>query len=222
MYVDLHIHSWYSDGTHSLVEIIGKARSKNITIISICDHELTDVYAEIENAVGIDDITIIPGVEITADMDGVSYHILAYAFDIHNKPLQNLLKHNRSIYVDMGKKLIANMITDFPNLSIEEYQQYRRNCRNGGWDSIAYLTSKGIVRNWENYVKLVAKYTSSAVNKYFSAKEVIDIIHGAGGYAVLAHLCHHVEPDLSEYEKKAMQFYDVGIDGFECYYPEMS
>jgi len=222
MYADLHIHSWYSDGTLSLTEIIDKAKSQNITTISICDHELIDVYTEIENTDGIDGIKIIPGVEITANMDGTSYHILAYAFDMHNEPLQDLLKYNRSIYVDMGNNLITNMMKDYLSLSIEEYNLYKRDRKNGGWDSIDYLRSKGLVRDWESYVKLATKYNSPTKSEHLLVKDVINIIHGAGGYAVLAHLCHHVKTDIIEYEKKAIQFYDVGIDGFECYYPTIA
>jgi len=221
MYADLHIHSWYSDGTLSLTEIIDKAKSQNITTISICDHELIDVYTEIENTDGINGIKIIPGVEITANMDGTSYHILAYAFDMHNEPLQVLLKYNRSIYVDMGNNLIANMMKDYPSLLIEEYSLYKRNRKNGGWDSIDYLRSKGLVCDWESYVDLATKYASPLKSEFLSVQEVINIIHGAGGYAILAHLCHHTESDFSDCENKAIQFYTVGIDGFECYYPEM-
>ena len=37
-YADLHIHSYYSDGTQSPQEIIDIALSKNINIIAITDH----------------------------------------------------------------------------------------------------------------------------------------------------------------------------------------
>ncbi|MCL2364400.1 MAG: PHP domain-containing protein [Defluviitaleaceae bacterium] len=219
MYVDLHIHSQHSDGTYSMAEIIDKAKSQNITTLSICDHECIDVYAEIKNIGPMDGITIIPGVEITADLDGTSYHILAYAFDLRHEPLQDLLRHNRSIYADMGNKLIANMAKDYPNLSTEEFQSYQRNRKNGGWESIDYLRSKGFIHDWESYIGLAAKYASPSNHAFFSAQEVINTVHEANGYAVLAHLCHHVKLDFIEYEKKAMQFYDMGIDGFECYYP---
>jgi len=117
--------------------------------VSFWCHAIIDVYTEIENTDGIDDIKIIPGVEITANMDGVSYHLLAYAFDMHNKPLRDLLKHNKNIYADMGNSLIANMVKDYHCLSVEEYQLYRRNRKNGGWDSIDYLRRKGLVRDWK-------------------------------------------------------------------------
>jgi len=219
MYTDLHIHSWYSDGAHSPVEIIQKARNQNITTISICDHNNFDVYTEIEMLDGIDDMKIIPGVEIPTDMNGVEYHILAYLFDMDNKPLNDLLKQNRNIYVDMGNSLIANATKDYPSLSMEEYLSYKRNLKYGGWDSIDYLRSKGLVTDWESYIELAGKYTSPPMNDFPSPKEVIDIVHVAGGHAVLAHLCHHVKPDLADYEEKATLFYDMGIDGFECYYP---
>ena len=39
-YADLHIHSKYSDGSHSPEEIVRIARAANVSLISVCDHTL--------------------------------------------------------------------------------------------------------------------------------------------------------------------------------------
>ena len=39
MLVDLHTHSYYSDGTMSPREIIEEAKRKNIEVIAITDHD---------------------------------------------------------------------------------------------------------------------------------------------------------------------------------------
>ena len=219
MFADLHIHSQHSDGALSSSEIIEKARSQDITLISVCDHNSIDFYAEVENMHNLGDMKIIRGVEISSVLDGAEYHILAYGFDIQNKSLIDLLRHNRNVNVDMGNCLIENMTADYPVVSLEEFSVYERNRRNGGWESIDYLMSKGIVTDWAKYTELVRKYASPLKKNFLSPKEVINIVHNAGGYAVLAHLCHHVKPDVMDYENKAVRFFDMGIDGFECYYP---
>jgi len=221
MFADLHIHSWFSDGTLSLEEIIENAKSHNITLLSICDHNLIDAYDEIANLSGIGDMKIIPGVEITSVLEGMEYHILAYGFDLQNNALNDLLQYNRCIYIDMGINLIKNIAADYPRVSLEEYKKYKRNRKNGGWDSIDYLINKGLVTDWTSYIEFARKYTSPPKNDFLPPKEVINIVHDAGGYAVLAHLCHHVKPDSQDYEKKAIEFFDMGIDGFECHYPSM-
>ena len=42
MLVDLHIHSYYSDGTMSPKEIVKEAKNKNLGVISITDHNVLD------------------------------------------------------------------------------------------------------------------------------------------------------------------------------------
>ena len=141
MFADLHIHSWYSDGTLSPEEIVKKAKSQNITLISICDHECVDAYSE-RNIYAGNDIKIINGVEIIAVMADTEYHILAYGFDIQDKALNDLLLHNRGVLLEKGEKLIEKMSADYAVISTEEFSKYERNRKNGGWESLDYLKSK--------------------------------------------------------------------------------
>lgn len=43
---DLHIHSWYSDGTMSPLDIVERYSQEKYDLISITDHEVTDGIAE--------------------------------------------------------------------------------------------------------------------------------------------------------------------------------
>lgn len=224
MFADLHIHSWYSDGTLDPGEIINKAKSQNIILISICDHNLIDSYGELENLCRINDIKIIAGVEINSAMDDMDYHILAYGFDMKNKALNGLLQYNRSIHIDMGKKLIEKISADYPNISLEEFIKYERNRKNGGWESLDYMRSKKVIDSDSvlDYLNLLGKYKISFDTDFLSPEDVITIIHNAGGYAVLAHPGDNAGQNLEMCEKKAVQFLGMGIDGFECYYPSHS
>jgi len=197
-----------------------KARNHNISLISICDHNSIDVYKEIESLPGTEAMKIILGTEITSIMDDIEYHVLAYGFDMQNKAFNDLLQYNRNVNINMGNGLIKNIATDYPNISSMDFQNYKRNPKNGGWDSIDYLKSKGLVANWSDYTGLSRKYAAPLENDFLSTAEVIKIIHNAGGYAILAHLCHYVKPCIADYEKKAKLFHNMGIDGFEVYYPQ--
>jgi len=214
MFADLHIHSWYSDGTLSPEEIVKKAKSQNITLISICDHNLFDAYSELH------DIDFITGAEIHAVMDDKEYHILAYNFDMKNKAINELLQYNRDVLFDRGKKLIKNISADYPTVSSEEFSKYERNRKNGGWEGVDYLKSKRLLPNGiTDYFNFMRKYGSPPDKDFLSPVEVIKIIHDARGYAVLAHIGEYIEQNITNCEKTAAQFFDIGIDGFECYYP---
>ena len=49
MLVDLHIHTYYSDGTMSPKEVVEEAKKKNLGIIAITDHDVLDSYEELIN-----------------------------------------------------------------------------------------------------------------------------------------------------------------------------
>ncbi|NLI73829.1 MAG: PHP domain-containing protein [Euryarchaeota archaeon] len=76
MRADLHIHSDHSgDGRQSLDDIVRRCRALGLRAISITDHNNMDCYP-----FKLDDIIILPGMEITSS-DG---HILAYMI---NEPI---------------------------------------------------------------------------------------------------------------------------------------
>ena len=221
MYSDLHIHSWYSDGTLSPKKIIAKAKTKNMELISICDHNLIDAYTKCNfiEMCAKNSIKAITGVEIHTLMDFAEYHILAYGFDTQNEALNDLLEYNRGILYDRGKSLIKSAEKDYPTISLEEFLRYERVRINGGWESIDYLKRKKIIKGVHDFFRLLRKYSPKADQDFLPPKKVIEIIHSAGGYAVVAHLGDNLKQNLSACQRTAVQFLNAGIDGFECYYP---
>jgi hypothetical protein len=167
----------------------------------------------------LNNIDFIVGAEINAVMNDTECHILAYNFDTQNKSLRELMRHNRSILIDKGGKLIEEMSKQ-PEyrgiISMREFLKYERDKKNGGWDSIDYLKSKNLVQNWPDYREFARKYPVDLDKDFLPAEEVIKIIHDAGGYAVLA---HPGDNTLEMCEISAPQLLEFGIDGFECYYP---
>ena len=91
--IDLHTHTKYSDGTDTAEELLKNAEKKNLNIISITDHNNTDVYEVLEKM----DIKkfysgrIIPGVELNTKVLGIPIEILGYGIDY--KKLNMLAKN---------------------------------------------------------------------------------------------------------------------------------
>ena len=78
--IDLHIHTTYSDGADSLIEVLKKAEMNKLEYISITDHDNCNAYKELKSL----DIkeyyngTIIPGIEIKCGYNGRLIEILGY------------------------------------------------------------------------------------------------------------------------------------------------
>ena len=77
-YCDLHLHSYYSDGTCSPTEVVSKAKSIGISPIALTDHNtvkgLDELLAEAEKQ----GIEAIAGIEFSVDYRGKELHLLAY------------------------------------------------------------------------------------------------------------------------------------------------
>ena len=64
MSIDLHTHSYYSDGSDSPEEIIQKGAELGLRAIALTDHDNTDGVKEFMEAGQRAGILAIPGVEI--------------------------------------------------------------------------------------------------------------------------------------------------------------
>lgn len=83
--VDLHIHSYESDGKLSPVDIVKQAKEKNLKYIAICDHNSIDAYL---NTNILAEPIVIPAVEFDCFYKGTLMHIIGYGINIDDKHLR--------------------------------------------------------------------------------------------------------------------------------------
>lgn len=223
MLADLHMHSYYSDGTMSPREIVEDAKKRNVQLIAITDHNVLDSYTELKEAAEEFGINVIRGVEIDARFEDIVVHILAYNFK-DNEKLFNLVHKAKKELLETSIELIKRMENDYENISSEDYEAYDYDRRKGGWKGIHYLFDRGITSELFEGVKYYGQYKCG--HEYFdypTVEEVIDAVHEANGYVVLAHPCNYYKNNTKEEVlEKLEKFKSIGIDGVECYYPANS
>ena len=103
MKIDLHVHSTCSDGNLSVEEIIKEAKSRNINLLSITDHDTIDCQNQAKCLSQKNQIHYIYGIELNITFSCANFNqgnsssldILGYQFDINNKELQKNLEKNR-------------------------------------------------------------------------------------------------------------------------------
>ena len=120
-YIDLHIHTTYSDGTASLPEIIHEARIKQSKMIAITDHDRLLSKEDISLISKVKgNMMVIPGAELSTDyyLDGkkIRLHILCYGLDERATDLNDKLvqfeqareeRKPKSIYMNYVKDWIS-------------------------------------------------------------------------------------------------------------------
>ena len=223
MLTDLHVHSYYSDGTMSPKEIVREAKNKNLGIIAITDHDVLDSYEEVKVEAEKEGIIVIRGVEIDSIFEGHLVHLLAYKFN-DNKKFFELVNKAKEQLLETSIELIRRMEKDYENISLEDYNSYEYDRRKGGWKGIHYLFDRKVTERLFDGMKFYGKYECGHEKFDFpSVKEVCDTTHEAGGYVVLAHPCNYYKDKTKEEILEKLEILKSdGIDGIECYYPANS
>src|SRR5439155_11023032 len=85
--IDLHVHTTFSDGTFEPAETVRRAAELGLAGVGITDHDTTDGLPEAAQACATIGIDLVPGIELSAEFDGASIHVLAYRLDPANPEL---------------------------------------------------------------------------------------------------------------------------------------
>lgn len=223
MLVDLHIHTFYSDGTMSPQEVVRDAKEKNLEIIAITDHNTVESYGDFQKECEKNNIVGIKGVELDCAYENKVLHILAYDFE-DNEELFKIINNAKKELLETSIRLIDKMSKKYNNISNEDYEAYEYDRRKGGWKGIHYLLDRGITSGLFEGVKYYKEYNCEHEQFNFpKVEEVCAAIKKAGGYSVLAHPCNWFS-DLSK-DKLREILRDLkikGLNGVECYYPANS
>lgn len=215
-FADLHIHTFFSDGTYSPQEAINEASSAGISCISITDH---DSVEGIEAALNCSsDVEIIPGIELTAENAGAEVHILGYLVDYKQKVFLNMLKKMREIRVKRIYEICKKLKKLGVGLEPEEVFALAGSASVGRLHVARALYENGKVFSIpEAFNRYIGDKGPAYSGKFkMSPKEAIGWIKRAGGVPVLAHPYTLRENVLID------DFVKAGIMGIEVYYCQHS
>jgi predicted metal-dependent phosphoesterase TrpH len=93
---DLHLHTFYSDGTESPQRVVELAKNAGLSAIAITDHDNTEALVVARPEAERLGIELIPGIEMSASMDGLEVHILGFLLDFAHPPLVAHLKEQQA------------------------------------------------------------------------------------------------------------------------------
>ena len=223
-YVDLHLHSYYSDGTMSPEEIVRTAVANQVGLLAITDHNMLAAVEELQELAKCYDIFFISGVELDSIDQGEDIHILGYGVDIGMESFAAFVKRNREILDDISIRLITDMEKDYENISLKDFNAFTYDRKRGGWKALHYFMEKGLTTKLREGFTIYNQYgITNDSGDYPSIEVVLQQIHEAGGKAILAHPGVSIkETDTVMFRHKLLHLLDMGFDGIECYYPTHS
>ena len=191
MSADLHTHTNFSDGELSPAEILNEAILKNIHYLAITDHDTLSGYKKAKKIIkssNFNQITLIPGVEISTTFEGSYIHLLGYFFDVNNKELNEILKLLQVRRNDFAKYVLHSLNNEGFKI---EWGDILTNVKGSlGRLHIAYaLKNKGIVKKVSDAFDLYLNPLKNSYNQHyeFDTAEIIKLVKNAGGICSIAH-----------------------------------
>lgn len=230
--IDLHMHTNYSDGTDSVIELLKNVEEANLDIISITDHNTALAYEELEK-INIKEFysgKIIPGVELNTKVLGIPIEILGYKIDY--KKINELLPQT---YIDVKKRNRIEVERLF-NKCVEAGLKIDNNCLNNynedvfaskfiQTELIKYEENKQIISEdaWNDTRIFYRKYMSNPEGILYVEMDdfvpdfqtAANIIRACGGKVFLPHIYEYRE-NSEKVLNYILQHYQ--IDGIECFY----
>jgi len=218
-YVDLHLHTNASDSTFTVKELLDMAKSVGLAAIGITDHDSVDSIdegIEIGKKLGIE---VVPGVELSAEENGMEVHILGYFIDWKDNEFLNKLRILRESRLDRAKKIIKKLNDLNIGIKIEDVLKLTDSNTSVGRLHIARALKDGsyISDIREAFQKYIGHNGPAYVKKYFiSPIEAVSMIKKIGGIPVLAH------PGVLNNDELIFKLIPFGLAGIEVYHSEHS
>jgi predicted metal-dependent phosphoesterase TrpH len=217
-FADLHLHTQFSDGTFTPEELVLRAQKAGIACIALTDHDTVEGCARAAAACANVKMEFISGAELTAEHEDTEVHILGYFLDTKNQVLLGRIAKFQIV----RQHRINEMCDALNKLGIPlkaESVFALANCKSPGRPHVARaLVKEKLIGNLdEAFEKYLKKGRPAWVPKTkMSALEGVELIHQAGGLAVMAH------PGLNRTDEIIPDLVDAGLDGIECFHTKHS
>jgi predicted metal-dependent phosphoesterase TrpH len=217
--IDLHTHTTASDGRCSPAELVARARTAGVTVLSVTDHDTVAACDDVGAACRSAGIAFVPGIEITAVRDGIDVHVLGYFVDHHAATLHAFLAEQRRRRVDRIRAMIDRLADCGMHLDADAILRPvvddDRKAAGRPWIARALVAGGHVADVSEAFDRWLGRGRPAFVPRLAAAPaEVFDRIHDAGGVASAAH------PGLLARDEWLADFARDGVDAFEAYHTE--
>ena len=212
---DLHNHTTASDGRTAPEDLVRKAHAAGLRALSITDHDTLDAYTRalpVAEELGIE---LLPGVELSASVEGREVHLLAYGVDLDDEGLKAHVHAYRKTRFDRARAMVDRL----GRLGVPV-----------PWGQVSQQSGGGVIGRPHVARALVAERHVATVQEAFErylgagcpayvakpelpSEQIVDLVHEAGGVCVLA----HPGPDMPGRIIKALL--EAGLDGIETHHP---
>ncbi len=217
--IDLHSHSWVSDGLRSPAELVERAARHGVHTLALTDHDTVDGVLAAQAAGRDRGVRVLAGVEISCTHRNKELHLLGLGIDLEAPELCALLREaqasRRAVFLramDRLRTCKAPLPEDLPDTLVEASALGRAHLGRA-------LVEAGHTRTvGEAFARYLGEGRAARVHRDRPSLETaIESVKRAGGLPILAHPGGYPGPafDLEHIREIAA----AGIVGLEVYHP---
>jgi 3',5'-nucleoside bisphosphate phosphatase len=214
------MHSHVSDGHLSPTELVRAAASGGLRVIALTDHDTAGGVEEALAAAAGSGVRVVPGIEISSRWEQHEFHILGYWID---PTAPAILQHQESA---LGRRIrrMEKMVQRLNEMGVAvTFEQVVAaagpSAHALGRPHLARALLEGGHTRYhgEAFSRYIGDGGPAFVAEDFPTPlQAIERIHAAGGLAVWAH------PPLDFFVAVLPHFLEWGIDGVECFRPNLT
>jgi len=216
--IDLQAHSTVSDGQLEPADVARAAAEAGVTVMSLTDHDGIAGVAAATDVAEQAGIINVPGVEMSCvHKYSEDLHICGYWVDPERiRPACERAQQER---IDRAKEIVARLRSHGVEVTFEGAVAQAGAADAIGRPHIAKAAGAGpdLGPFFEEYLVPGAK--AFVARRWPTAEQAVELIHDAGGVAVVAHPYWDVQDPGQVRDLVESLVRDVKLDGVESFYP---
>jgi predicted metal-dependent phosphoesterase TrpH len=217
MSIELQSHSTVSDGQLTPAGVVGEAAKAGVTTLALTDHDAVAGVPEAEEAARRLGIELVPAIEMSCVHEyAEDLHVCGYWVDLEQiGPACERAQQERR---ERAGEIVENLRREGFDLTLDDAIREAGAADSIGRPHIAKAAGAtgDLGPFFEEYLVPGAK--AFVPRRWPSAAQAIELIHGAGGVAVIAHPYW----DISAPDEVEDLIRSLGADGVETFYPSHS
>jgi 3',5'-nucleoside bisphosphate phosphatase len=112
--IDLHTHSFVSDGTESPADVMRAAQAAQLDVVALTDHDSMAGLEEAAETAAAIGLNFVPGIEVSCTHHGTSIHLLAYWPDPSHPDIVAMLDKTRAARIDRARTMVELIGAHYP------------------------------------------------------------------------------------------------------------
>lgn len=107
--IDLHCHSYKSDGALSPREVVERAHEKGVEVLSLTDHDTIAGLAEAKAQADALGMRLVSGIEISCQWSKYGVHILVYNFGFDSEVMMRVQSQQTALRTERAKQICSKL-----------------------------------------------------------------------------------------------------------------